>query len=472
MDENILITNKHILIYFGLSNNIFEQKYLDEINYVVKNFCGIVLTKLNQIDSINLSANTNIDTDADIYICGDIQFYYDEVFNFIKKGNKIHIIQEITLNYIDFTNQNTNIKLIGIGQVPINIYDIGVYFRKWFDDTKENYHNIFQSIVNEHQFQTLTESNKPTNAFRTGIYISKIEQINTDSINDNTNTDELKFHLLRCSSNLSGPTDNTRPTDLLVMTDANMLAEKFFTLKTSLNHVLAQIYSNSVITENNNEKEIKAKIKAHSDKTKDMPSNGLMAFCSFYQNYNGLDFTDLAEKKFKKSPTDLFDYVYGDKTSVLTKLRFRLKTDVENLNNIVLTKQFDIVLYPNSIFLISLKTNRLYTHEIVPSGLPIDKIPIRMGYVIRCSKTQAIYKNNKTFLIMPNKSVESVESVKSVESDKSVETDKLVELTEPDTDEITRLKNLYFRENMTSEKIIYNGFNFSLNKGDYKKPIL
>jgi hypothetical protein len=46
----------------------------------------------------------------------------------------------------------------------------------------------------------------------------------------------------------------------------------------------------------------------------------------------------------------------------------------------------------------SLEMNRLYTHEISPSHLPMDLIPLRLGYVIRCSKTKAIYKDNKTYI--------------------------------------------------------------------------
>jgi len=56
-------------------------------------------------------------------------------------------------------------------------------------------------------------------------------------------------------------------------------------------------------------------------------------------------------------------------------------------------------LYPNSVFIMSLEMNRLYTHEISPSHLPMDLIPLRLGYVIRCSKTKAIYKDNKTYII-------------------------------------------------------------------------
>ena len=51
------------------------------------------------------------------------------------------------------------------------------------------------------------------------------------------------------------------------------------------------------------------------------------------------------------------------------------------------------------MFIMSLEMNRLYTHEICPSCLPMDLIPLRLGYVIRCSKTKAIYKENQTYII-------------------------------------------------------------------------
>jgi hypothetical protein len=441
VEEINLITKKHILIC-SQTETYLEPKYFNELEYVKKNFCGIVIENLNEIDLNNLSSDT------DIYISGSVENILNSIIEkYIQIPNQIFIIKELTMT---FTNNvyTPNLKIISIslGQVPINICNSGIYFRNRFDFNSDMNMstNLFQSIVSEHQFQTLTESNKPSNAFRTGIYISDVKYGSIEQ-------DELEFNLLRCSSNLSGPTDNMRPTDKLIVDDANRLAKKFFDTSTSLNHILAQVYSNSIDSTDGKEK--KAKIKTHSDKTKDMVQSGIMAFCSFYQNYNmkTKNFIDSKDRGFKKSQTNLFDYVYcggNGETSVLTKLRFRLKSDVLPDTNLV--PQFDIVLYPNSLFLMSLKTNRLYTHEIVPSGLSIDKIPTRMGYVIRCSGTKAIWKNGKTWLVEKN--------------------NNLIELTEPDEEGVKRLKELYYKQNMTSERIVYEGFNFSLNNGDYLKP--
>ena len=99
----------------------------------------------------------------------------------------------------------------------------------------------------------------------------------------------------------------------------------------------------------------------------------------------------------------------------------------------------------------SLKTNRLYTHEIIPSSLPIDKIPTRMGYVIRCSDTNAVFKDGKTYIVNDGKEIE---------------------LEEPTSNGINDLKKLYYIENTSTEDVTYkNKFYFSLNKGDYTKPI-
>ena len=195
---------------------------------------------------------------------------------------------------------------------------------------------------------------------------------------------------------------------------------------------------------NENEKEKKARIKSHSDKTKDMPRNALMAFCTFYENMD----------KFKKSDEDNFDYKYKD-TSVLTKLRFRLKSTTNDNPKYLewyntLEKDFSITLYPNSVFLMSLETNRLYTHEIVPSSLPIDKIPLRMGYVIRCSNIKAYYKDDNVYIKNEN---------------------DLIKIEKMNTEDIKILKQLYAKENLTDELINYPEIYFSMNEGDYLKPI-
>ena len=188
-----------------------------------------------------------------------------------------------------------------------------------------------------------------------------------------TKEDGIHFNLLRCSTNFDGPTAEFAFIDNDIIYQVNETANQLFDQPVKFNHVLAQIYENVAVVDNDTKKikEKKAKIKNHSDKTKDMPRNGLIAFCTFYSS-------------------DIEKYKFED-TSALTRLRFRRKnSDFE----------FIVPLYPNSLLIISLSTNRHYTHEITPSTLSIAHLPIRLGYVIRCSNTEAIFKEkeNATYI--------------------------------------------------------------------------
>ena len=58
----------------------------------------------------------------------------------------------------------------------------------------------------------------------------------------------------------------------------------------------------------------------------------------------------------------------------------------------------------------SLNTNRLYTHESIPSTLPVDNIPTRLGYVIRCSTTKAVFKEGQTFVVNGDKHIKLEEA--------------------------------------------------------------
>lgn len=329
-----------------------------------------------------------------------------------------------------------------INKIPLNIHNVGIYFREFFDKNKSYY----ELITKEHEFQDLGILGKDGQSYRKGIYLTDVDQSYI--------VDEINFKLLRCSTNLSGPTDSFRDTDIEILDKVNSVAKLYFKDDSiDLNHVLAQTYHNSV---NEDGKERKAKISIHSDKTKDMPNNGLIAFCTFYKDYDPDSYCFNSElfpnAKRNHDSDDPFDYRFKHDTTVLTKMRFRLKKEVTNPS---LVRQFDITLYPHSLFIMSLHMNRLYTHEIVPSNLPIDQIPTRMGYVIRCSNTDAIYndKEKKTYII--------------------TSTNKRALLEEPTEEGLKELKDLYYQENMTIEPVDYTDkFFFSMNSGDYIKPIL
>ena len=173
-----------------------------------------------------------------------------------------------------------------------------------------------------------------------------------------------------------------------------------------------------------------------------MPSNALMAFTTFYH-------FDQDQSSYNKEG---FDIRMGN-TSVLTRLLFKRKHCVKDTT---LVPQFSVTLYPNSVFVIPLSTNRQYTHEIKPSGLPIDKIPTRLGYVIRSSKTRAMHKHGQTYICVSQDA-------------KNDEWKPLREITD---DDIETIRTLYYEENTTDEIINYGDVFVSMNEGDYKQPLL
>lgn len=290
-------------------------------------------------------------------------------------------------------------------QVSI-IPEIGFMFKNLFSK------NYYETFLKDHKTQDLKESNKPDISFRKGVYLSEVK-------------DDF-FHLLRCSTNFNGPTECFTINDREIIFIVNKAAQKVYPNAAELNHVLAQVYHNSTI--NNRQK--RAKIPAHSDKTEDMPQNGLIAFCTFY------DPESLKNKKYKIIEGD----VLYKNTSALTKLRFINKET---------KKKIEITLLPNSAFVIDLKTNEKFTHEIVPPNLDSKDIPTRLGYVIRCSKQKAKFID-KTY-------IENSDG-------------NFVPLREPTEEDIEKLKNLYVLENTNTERPNYDFIDFSLNKGDYMSP--
>ncbi|WP_420572116.1 hypothetical protein [Kordia sp.] len=402
--ENKITKTKNILL--ALTD---VEKQTDELNYLIRNFCGAVAESVSEI----------MEHHEYIYAFGNIS-------KIEHIDRPVFVIRELSRNYEQLSNEN--LQVIRLGEVPIIVHNVGVYFRQLFQE----YDTYFQQIKSEHEFQQLTESNKQSNALRTGIYLSDVSKETT-----NENNEQLHFHLLRCSSNLSGPTDNFRKTDRTIISTLNTATKAVFAQETSLNHVLAQIYENRKDTDER-AKERKAKIKAHSDKTKDMDKNGLIAFCTFYD--------DAQFEHLKPSKTDRYDWCYG-KSSGLTKLHFKLKKSVTDDS---LEKEFSVTLYPNSAFIIPLSTNRLYTHEIRPSVLSIDRIPTRLGYVVRCSNLEAVFMNDQTYIM---------------------ENGELIKLEEMTREKMSELRDTYYEENVSERKVAYGKVHFSMNLGDYQKPI-
>lgn len=419
------------------------------------------------------------------FACGDMS---------LCASTDVIVIQELSLN--SFPPR----RMVPLGRVPVLVHGVGVLYRDFFSEEMAlQDSSFFDALKRAHNFQDLTESNKPNIALRKGVYLSEVAR----TAGGNSEVDELHFNLLRCSSNLSGPTLGFEPIDRYIIGAANAAVRSLFSDVAPINHVLAQIYVNSATPAPPRPPRIdvgggaevtskkpsyvwsvlagffaalwilicnrvcpsrspsrnalhsaseparvmhKASISAHSDKTKDMPSNGVIAFCTFYDSFVGGAFTGKLSR-LRRSDSDPFDFgVKG--VSSLTRLHFRLKSSVEDP---LLVRDFSVTLYPNSMFVIPLSTNRLYTHEIRPSALPIDLIPTRLGYVARCSKTAAVFTGGRTHVVAGR---------------------SLSPLVPGTAADIKRLRRQYFLENTTTEVVDYGHVFFSMNGGDYLPPLL
>merc|ERR1719201_135291 len=132
-----------------------------------------------------------------------------------------------------------------------------------------------------------------------------------------------------------------------------------------MNHVLAQIYHNvGADPQHGCRHASKAAISRHSDKTKDMPAHGVMAFVTLYSDPDGR----LQPLQQRTPQGGAPDYgrcsAKGSALSGLTRLRFCLKPDARLEAGPHAAEVVDVALQPNSLLLVPLRTNRLYTHEI------------------------------------------------------------------------------------------------------------
>ncbi len=462
MPECQLLTDKHyLLIHAPLGSGKPTEGKVDvdssdesvkELNFLRSNFCGRVV-EVKDAKELAITTST-IPKDSIIYLCGDAKSSTLKRYLDIdsKDRYRVKIVKELSYGYVDGDTSS----LVSSSEIPLNVHGVGVYVRRQFD--RDDY---FEKLTKAHEFQSLTESNKPGVSFRKGIYLtpvtfstSVVAEVAGGEVKDELKS-ELNFHLLRCSTNLGGPTDSFREIDHRIVDTINETVRDFFDDAAPVNHVLAQVYENKIVPplpkddpksskRSGTSKERKASIKSHSDKTKDMPDNGVITFTTFYS-------ADVEDRS--KSKVDGYDRTYKNQ-SVLTQLRFRLKNCVTDAPH--LPKEFSITLYPNSMFAIPLSTNRLYTHETVPSRLGVAHIPTRLGYVGRCSKRKATFRNGVAYLTTSSSNGGDVPLVK------------------PYPEGVAKLKNLYLQENRTADKIDYDAesFNFSLNDGDYLPPIL
>jgi hypothetical protein len=70
--------------------------------------------------------------------------------------------------------------------------------------------------------------------------------------------------------------------------------------------------------------------------------------------------------------------------------------------------------------------------------------------VARCSNLKAVYTNKQTFIL---------------------EDGELIKLEQISDIAMNDLRNSYYEENITEKKVDYGKVHFSMNSGDYTKPI-
>ncbi|PCC74154.1 hypothetical protein SAMN02745121_07978 [Nannocystis exedens] len=155
-----------------------------------------------------------------VYLCGDVA---KAAALDLSAASRVLVIREGS--YGDAAGDLAPWPVVGSGRVPLDVHGLGVYYRCFFDPEID----YVERIRGEHTFQSLTESTKPGTAHRTGIYLTPVRK----------QRDGLHFRLLRCSTNLSGPTDNFRSTDRHIVDALNQEAALVFSGAAPLNHVLA-----------------------------------------------------------------------------------------------------------------------------------------------------------------------------------------------------------------------------------------
>ncbi|EME46243.1 hypothetical protein DOTSEDRAFT_32894 [Dothistroma septosporum NZE10] len=265
-----MVLDQHLLVCYQVQ---VTGQLLGELDYLTSRFCGCVF----HLDDDGLQNLSPLSADGNIYFCGDAAAMRGVPRT---TDTKARIVRELCTNT---SKDSEHFDYVSLGEVPLNFHNLAVYDRSCLDSSKDYFHDLQA----KHQVQKLTESNK-------------------------------EFNLLGYSSNLEGPTLAFAEEDRQIMARVRVLANENFELLPSLNRVLAQVHKNSMtVNSANKTKEHKASIKSHSDKTKDMPVNGVIAFCTFYSP---------DRSTYKANVNDRFDRCYKNQ-SVLTRIRFKSKLD-------------------------------------------------------------------------------------------------------------------------------------------------
>src|SRR5438045_6144291 len=109
-------------------NNILIAPSTLEDKGLIRDFCGSVIT----IDG--LSSGLPDFSRKTVYLCGDVS----KVSGNLHAAERIFVIRELSHGY----NENNNGKtwtLVDLGQVPILVHGVGVYYRRFFDSGLDHF---------------------------------------------------------------------------------------------------------------------------------------------------------------------------------------------------------------------------------------------------------------------------------------------------------------------------------------------
>ena len=165
-EAQILLSNNILLLFSEPPDDVF-----------VESFCGEV-HRLDELTETlpDLSQRT-------VFLYGNLS-EIEGVRNQLAGASRVCVIRgAVTRQWIDSENRQQGWGVVDVGQVPMLVHGVGVYYRQFFCPNGD----YFRRIQSEHEFQSLTESNKPGTAHRTGTYLTPVERLE----------DGYRFRLLR-----------------------------------------------------------------------------------------------------------------------------------------------------------------------------------------------------------------------------------------------------------------------------------
>lgn len=414
--ENRILQDRHVLVCVDAQLRWLSPHLARKKEELVQEFCGRV------VRALDVSPPPIIEGGVVVFVTGDALANIALLrSSHAARSVELVLVRELVAGD-DVPGEALGV--VSLGQVPRSVHaGAGVLFPRLFDRQRE----LFAAVSSSHAFQSVSESRKEGAARRTGVYLCETALRASGAID---------FHLMRSSTTFDGPTEGFAPADRAIVHAVARAAAPLFALPFTLNHVQAQVYHNRRTEAG---KERKAAIKAHTDKTQDMASSSVIAFVSFYDADDSLD-------------------VSSDALATLLFRRKGAQPDDDDTG-------FRVALPPGSAFLIPLGTNRQYTHEIRPPGLPVEKIPTRLGFVIRCSATRARFERDASAYAAADAAPNGRTKIFLDPASDGIL------LEEPTDENVEALKALYFAENSTAERVDYGGLRHcSLNPGDFLPP--